>query len=160
MNGSIVIIESDHGTKRKHRDAAIRTGEAVKKSSKKHLGAWWEHVAETAIAICPKETGALSRTIRIEKVDTVVSADTKEVFVGDEKNVIINQKIVVGGEIDMITGKDVNYGTFVHDGHISTNGVWVEAQPFLEYAIELDSPLLDWAEKQILEDMGREWVKD
>ena len=158
---SIVITESDNGTKNAAKKAAVRTHNKLSTGGYKKLGEWWKHVEQTAIARCPKQFGALSRTIRIENIGKNTPPYTKESYVYiNDKEELLNKMLVAGGEIDMIKGIYVDYAQAVHDGHISTGGNWVMANPFLDIAIQESLPLLDLKEKQMLDDAVKEWARD
>lgn len=159
---SVIILESDAGTKKATKRATRRTSIKLSEDMKRSLGQWWDEVLMDAIFLCPKETGALSRTIRVEPlVEELAGGFAKEATItesGLPQN-LIGSKIVAGGELDSLTGRFVNYAQARHDGHLTRSGGWVEGVPFLTEAIEMNMPKLDMYIAQALDKMEREWKK-
>lgn len=155
---SIVITETDMGTKKKTLKAIARTYSVVNSVSRKKWDEWWNQVLHDAIELCPKLTGALSRTIRIENIGTLTMPYTAESYVGiQETNELVDKMIVAGGEIDMVTGVYVDYAEAVHDGYVSSGGNWIQGRPFLTQAIDMNLPSLNRKNEEIMNEMGKAW---
>jgi len=158
---SVVLIETDLGTKDKCKKALARVQNTLNRKGKRGWNEWWNQVLADAIVECPKIFGSLSRTIRTENIGSPQESFVAESYVYiKDKQELLNKMIVAGGEIDMITGVNVNYAQAVHDGHVSTGGNWVAANPFLERAIEMNLPVLDAKNQQILKSAGDAWEED
>lgn len=109
------------------------------------LDATWQKILEAAIEICPKDTGALASSIRIEGES---GYSRGAIMVSGVANDDFYSSSIYAGRADVVnpvTGEPTDiYALFVHDGHAMPNGMFYEGVPFLadavaEYQDELDS---------------------
>ncbi|OGD52570.1 hypothetical protein A3K80_00535 [Candidatus Bathyarchaeota archaeon RBG_13_38_9] len=154
---SIVLFESDNGTKQLTIDRLNELRKKIPEEYEKALDVVWDKIFLTAIMLCPVDTGTLMSTIRIERGGGVMSG-----FSGIKAITIFDSTIVAGDEriINPKSGQPCIYSTWVHDGHFDRGGKWVPAQPFLTDAVnaheeELERAL-DNVNKALEENFGRE----
>jgi hypothetical protein len=91
----------------------------------------WQEIKEMAIALCPKETGALASSITLENQGGTGAISVQG---GD----FYQSSIFAGSEdiVNPISGKTTaEYALFVHDGHAMPNGGFYEGVPFLADAV-------------------------
>ena len=87
-----------------------------------------EKVKDTAIDLCPKDTGALASSINLEGGS--ISASRQGDFF--EANVYAGSPDIINPK----TGKPTSdYAMLVHDGHMMRDGSMYEGVPFLEEAL-------------------------
>lgn len=150
-------MEDDGGTKKRVIDDIVWVQDSLIEEAQSRLDEVWDKILETAIMLCPFDTGTLMTTIRIEKgygatseegafVDSfTTSASGGE---GGTKSVIVYDSTITAGDETVIntrTGQPCIYAGWVHDGHYDKAGKWVNGVPFLEEAIEENSAELDAA---------------
>lgn len=161
----VIITETDYGTKGKAKKAIRRTPRKGTEEGRRMLDKWWDAVLQDAIRLCPKKTGALSRTIRIEKIPKGsmiggVGGAPWAKAVGPQSE-LINKMIVAGGKMDAMTGIFVDYAMAVHDGYVhAKSGRWHVGVPFLSDALAFHSAELDAILKKIADRMKEEFGRD
>lgn len=133
--GTIIQTESDIEEIRDNIEAQIAL----------ELDDVWQQILEAAIEMCPKETGALASSIRLEG-ESGYSRGAIGVS-GISGGEFYSNSIYAGRAdvINPVTGEPTDlYALFVHDGHAMPNGEFYEGVPFLadavaEYQNELDT---------------------
>lgn len=161
----VVVYEDDDGTKGATIAQTNEVMDGVIEDAQTRLDAVWDKIFETAIMLCPIDTGTLVQTIRIEKgfgqgESGVEGADIESFSTpaagGSIKSVIVYDSTIIAGDENVFkpNGQPCIYASWVHDGHYSQAGQWVEGQPFLEEAIMEHIDELDEAVQQALESQG------
>ncbi len=145
------IEEDDAGTKQGVIDNVNQINDKLIEEAQAKLQAVWQKILDTAIMLCPVDTGTLQGTVRlIEGDSTPEGASYTPEGGGGEKAVTIYDSTIIAGDENVTKpdGSPCVYAEWVHDGHFSKSGRWIEAQPFLEDAIlehedELDEAIDD-----------------
>jgi hypothetical protein len=139
----ISISETDNGTKQN----VIRTLEEIRDNLEpaiaQELEAVMQKVLETAIELCPKDTGSLASSISLES-GTIESGDFYgcSIFAGNE------------GIVNPVTGKPTSeYAQLVHDGHVLRDGTIYEGVPFLTEALMMYEDELESAVSRALSEL-------
>jgi len=149
-----VVSEDDAGTKQALKEHIEGLQDKLIEEAQSKLDAVWDKIFQSAIMLCPIDTATLVGTIKIEKgygatteegafTDSFTSATAAG---GSTKSVIVYDSTITAGDENKInpkTGQPCIYAGWVHDGHYSTTGKWVEGVPFLEMAIFENSAELD-----------------
>lgn len=146
----ISITETDNGSKGRAITAADRFPEELSVEAKWKIRVWWEKVLDTARALCPVDTGTLQTTIRIEDIDMDFGSYFEKTF--SPQHELINSQIVAGGLlVNPKTGRVCDYAQAVHDGHFTRSGRWMPPVAFIEMAIQIHSPELDYIMSKALD---------
>ena len=112
------------------------------------LQAIMEKVQETAIDLCPKDTGALASSINLEGGS--ISASRQGDFY--EANIYAGSPDIINPK----TGKPTSdYALLVHDGHMMRDGSMYEGVPFLVEALMLYEEELEEAVNRALQETLR-----
>lgn len=162
-----VVSEDDNGTKKKVIDDISEAQQKLIEEAQSKLDEVWMKILETAIMLCPIDTGTLVQTIRLEQGSGVTSEEgafvesysTPTGAGGSDKSIIIYDSTITAGDETVInprTGQPCIYASWVHDGHYDRAGKWVEGIPFLEEAIEEHSAELDEAMNAMFDAIGAE----
>ncbi len=153
------IEEDDDGTKQGIVDSLNETNEKLIEEAQEKLSAVWQKILDTAIMLCPIDTGTLQSTIRLIEGDSTPegASYTPEGGGGEKAVTIFNGTIIAGDEnITKPDGSPCIYAEWVHDGHFDRSGRWVEGQPFLEEAILEHEAELDEAINEVMDAIGAE----
>jgi len=146
-----VVFESDSGTKRKTRDKIEEVSEDLVEEVREKLEILVDQIVEDAIALCPKDTGALASSIQKGEGGTLTAS---------EPNTIIDV-VISAGDPSIINPKTgiptSNYVNFVHDGHAFKGGRGMYfGVPFLVEAIMLhEDEIEELVDKALQELMSR-----
>jgi len=144
---AIVLSEHDLGSKEKLRKALRRTF-VSEKDWKMVWDQFWAKVEEDAKMFCPVETGALRSTIQVVDIGQAPEIAAPE-FAAIAVPVVKPQtdtRCITAGDINTknpISRKGVTYAQAVHDGHVSKGGRWIEGNPFLSDAVDINMAYLD-----------------
>lgn len=153
------VEEDDAGTKQGVIDSLKGVDEKLIEEAQDKLEAVWEKILETAIMLCPIDTGTLMSTIRLVSGDsTPEGASYTPEGGGGEKAVTIYDSTIIAGDENTTkpNGEPCIYAEWVHDGHFDRSGRWVEGQPFLEEAILEHEDELDEAIDDVMNAIGAE----
>jgi hypothetical protein len=97
----------------------------------------WIQILGAAVELCPKETGALASSIRLESESGYARGAIGVAGIAGEE---FYSNSIYAGRFDVInpvTGEPTDlYALFVHDGHALPNGGFYEGVPFLAEAVE------------------------
>lgn len=156
----IVVHEDDDGTKKKTREALVRTRDDFAKGTiiANELEKVLRRVRNTAYERCPKVTGTLANTIRI----TRIPMGTMTGGWSQMKSItIFNMSIIAGDLMTMnpITGKPCDYATWVHDGHNMRDGNFWGGIPFLTEAFAQHNQEVNKAIDRALKKIGKKFEK-
>lgn len=115
----------------------------------------WQQILEAAIELCPKETGALASSIRLESESGYNrGAISVSGIAGDD----FYSSSIFAGRADVInpvSGEPTDlYALFVHDGHAMPNGEFYEGVPFLADAVDEYQDELDTAVDRAMTENG------
>jgi hypothetical protein len=138
---AIRLVEQDFGTK-------AATAKVLRKMYHEHpdffdlaLWQWWRQVYLDAIKFVPVDTGALRRSIRIQRgaqgsgpynVGAGVTTVNKQ-----ELDEVVREFYILAGGFGVINPKhnrEVDYAQAVHDGYQTSRG-WRPGRPFLTRAL-------------------------
>jgi hypothetical protein len=109
------------------------------------LQAVMEKVKETAVDLCPKDTGALASSISLESGS--ISASRQGDFF--EANIYAGSPDIINPK----TGKATSdYAMLVHDGHMMKDGSMYEGVPFLVEAIMMYESEIEEAVNRALQE--------
>lgn len=148
----IGIFESDGGTKIRTLGELGDMCDNISDSVRAELELIWREIEQTAIDLCPKDTGSLASTITSiegsgEGAISATSTSGQEIF---------NRSLIAGDEsvINPKTGKPTSeYAGFVHDGHMIGNMMW-EGVPFLTEALLFYEDELEAAVDRAMSELG------
>lgn len=151
------VDETDSGTKGKLATAleTMRKDYSSGIIVSSELTKVWNKIKDDAIALCPKDTGALSRTIKVVNANGMTGNWSRI------KDVTVFDKTITAGDLSTInpkTKRPVDYGTWVHDGHAMANGGYYMGVPFLSMAIFMNSEELDAAIDRALKKIGKKFT--
>lgn len=132
----VVVEEDDAGTKKETKKATEKLKKDLDDGTEiaKELDKVWKAIKDDAYNACPKETGALARTIRVVKIPMGVSVGGLSRI----KELTIFDRSIVAGDITKTnpkTGKPIDYASWVHDGHRMKDGRMFAGVPFLTMAM-------------------------
>jgi hypothetical protein len=158
---AMVIEEDDNGTKQGVIDEIKKVKPTIEELQQK-LDDVWQKILETAKTLCMErayDTGTLYDTIHIETgygdsgSTTAVSYSSLDIGQGSEAVTVYDSTIVAGdeGAINPKTGQPCIYAQWVHDGHFTPSGRYVDGTFFLEDAIILHESELDDAINEIMD---------
>jgi len=157
----VVVEETDDKTKRKTFEALAKMREEFRKGLviSKELDKVWRKIKNDAMAICPKDTGALASTIRIRKIPIGTAAGA---FARMKQFMIFDRSIIAGDitKTNPKSGKPVDYASWVHDGHKMKDGRMWNGIPFLTLAIGKNDAELNDAIKRALRKLGKKYERD
>lgn len=155
---SIVLSETDNGTKREVVEALKKYDKKLSKTVADRLEQVWDQILWDAIMECPIVTGTLVSTIKIvegafgDMMGTHIAART-----------VFDRSIVAGDEtiINPRTGQPCIYAQWVHDGHSqSGTGRWIAGHPFLEIALDMNMAELETAIEAAMKEMEQTFGED
>lgn len=155
---SVIIRESDGGTKRKVIEKTKEIPKNISEDLEKALDEIWDKIFQQAIMDCPFDTGALMSSIQITKGSTsgLAGGAIKEVTVFDS-TISAGDPAIINPKSGMPTSE---YARFVHDGHFSQAGHWVPEQPFLENAVAMYEQELNDAIERVMKAMQEKFGSD
>jgi len=152
----MAIIESDLGTKQA---TVLKIREILDGRDKKFkymMYKFWQKVYYQAVQECPKETGALTASIRM-KESQITQKGPNTIGIKAERDVMQDWYITAGGEgvVNPKHKREVDYAYAVHEGYKTVSGKWVGGNPFLRRAWDKSAQefekfvkeYLDWYEK-------------
>lgn len=155
---AVVIKEDDSGTKKKMREALVRTmndfGDGTEIA--KELKGVMNRVRNTAYMKCPKVTRTLANTIRVVRIPMgTMTGSWSQV----KSITIFNMSIVAGDlmAINPITGRPCDYATWVHDGHKMRDGSFWAGIPFLTEAFAEHDQDINKAIERALKKIGKKF---
>lgn len=130
---SIILKESDAGTKQKVVKKLSEYDKKVDETLRQKLDKVWDKVLWDAIMECPIVTATLASTIRI--VEGAFGGLMGGHVAG---RMVFDRTITAGDEaVTKPDGSPCIYAQWVHDGFIHPrSGRWVAGNPFLEIALE------------------------
>ena len=157
----IGIEEDDNGSKKALADSLSASQTQLVEDAQSKLDEVWDKIYETALMLCPVDTGTLLSTIKIVQGDSGTpegSSYTPEGSGGEEAITIYDSTIMAGDEsvINPKSGMPCIYAQWVHDGHLTRGGTITEPQPFLEDAILEHEAELDEAINDMMDAIGAE----
>jgi hypothetical protein len=158
-NKMAVVEEDDNGTKEKLREDLDSEQKAMHENMQSSLEEVWQKIFDLAFILCPVDTGTLQSTIALV-LNEPAKGWTSYSYGGGNKAITIYDATIVAGD-DSITRPDgypCIYAQWVHDGHYTPWGTWVEEQPFLEMAIMAYEGELQQAIERVMRELeeGRE----
>jgi len=157
---SIAIQEDDAGTKKDTLEALKKLKKDIADGDKiqKELARIWKKILRDAINMCPKDTGALARTIRITKVPTgSIMGGWSRI-----KEITLFDRSIIAGDVTQTNPKTktpVDYATWVHDGHVRRDGLFHAGVPFLTHAIAMNEQELEKAIDRALKKIAQKYNK-
>jgi hypothetical protein len=152
-------------SKRQTQEAYSRTGKKAPAILAKYLAQWWWKVEQDAKALCLAygcyDTGTLFNSIRVVARDEAgdLGQNYEKVIDVDPA---LDRILVAGGEeyINPRTKLPCNYAQAVHDGHLSSNGRFIPARPFLADAVRNNIMDLQRIYNEFGMELENEWLKD
>ena len=160
---AVAVEMTDDGTIIQVEETIETINERLPEYVAEELADVWQLIKAEAIELCPKDTGALASSIRLESegggggiykdfqpvqisgtgggVGTDFYSDT--IFAGDAN--IINPKSHEPTDL---------YALFVHDGHLMRDGTMYEGSFFLERAVAKYENEIDEAVDRALSELG------
>jgi len=155
---SIVLVETDNGTKQLTIDKLKELRRKIPIEFEKALDMVWDKIFFTAIMLCPVDTGTLMSTIKVERGGGVMSGG----FSNIRAITIFDSTIIAGDErvVNPKSGKPCIYATWVHDGHFDRGGKWIPAQPFLTDALKAHEAELEEAIKNVQKALEENFGRD
>lgn len=162
------------GSTTEQKQETILVAEATEKQSivefKTSFEEYFQVLLEAAHRHCPKDTGALDSTIRLEDISASmessigtemgytppISEDIQSTEVVREAG--FGKRIVAGGmAINPRTGREVDYASYVHDGHFTKGGGFVMPRPFLDDAMREAEAYLESVWTKYSQKVGSRW---
>jgi hypothetical protein len=132
----IVIEETDDETKQQLVEDLEKQNEKLHEDLQDSLSDIWQKIFDYAFILCPVETGTLQSTLRLITNEPASEWTSYSGGGGNKVLTVFDSSIMVGDEsVSRPDGYPCIYGQWVHDGHFTPWGTWVEAQPFLEDAV-------------------------
>jgi hypothetical protein len=161
MKKMIGLEESDSGSKKKVSNELGGLGKRLNDDLKERLEAIWNAIYNDAVAECPVDTMSLVGTVKLIVDDSNIQASGAGVDImssGMSEN-IYNATIIAGDDAVINPKNHIPtswYAIWVHDGHFTVDGAWVEGVPFLSDAVDKHIGELDEAIDDALKDIGGE----
>jgi len=154
---SIIISETDNGTKAQTRRKLKEIDETIDKELRDALERVWDKILWDAILECPIVTATLVSTIKI--VEGAFGGLMGHHIAGRS---VFDKTITAGDEaVTKPDGTPCIYAQWVHDGFTHPkSGRWVAGQPFLEIALEKNMPELEMAIKKVMDAMEKRYGED
>lgn len=157
----VIVEESDGGSKRKLKKALKKMKKKLNegKEVEQELNKVWQKIIRDAKSMCPKDTGALARTIRTSKLP-IGSAAGK--FTKTKEYTIFDRSIIAGDLLKMNPKSKgpVDYAVWVHDGHRMRDGRMHSGTPFLAEALAMNEEALMKAIDKALKKIGKEYERE
>jgi len=128
---SVVVTETETG-KQETKEKLEEVSEDMVEKIKEELEALVDRIVEDAIALCPKDTGALASSIQKGEGGTLTASEPNTII-----DIIISagDPSIINSKTGIPTSEYVNY---VHDGHAFRGGMGIYlGVPFLVEAIML-----------------------
>ena len=128
------------------------------KEIEQELARVWEKIRMDAYIDCPKDTGALSETIRVVKTPlTSLTGNISPV-----KSITVFDRTIIAGDLMRLNRKTkgpVDYAGFVHDGYVMRNGLIYNGRPFLTNALAKNDEELNAAINRALVKLGKKFER-
>lgn len=154
---SVILVESDEGTKQKVMRKVEEYDKKIDDALRQKLDKVWDKVLWDAIMECPIVTATLASTIRI------VEGAFGGLMGGHIAGRMVFDRTITAGD-EMVTKPDGTpciYAQWVHDGYVHPkSGRFVVGHPFLEIALEMNMPELEKAIEEAFNERDKIFGED
>jgi len=150
---SVGVFEESGGTKGRVMGSLMEIQERMDEMIAEQLEEVWQKIYDAAVAMCPKDTGALASSIKI--IEGAVGefgggGGTLERWIFD-RSIIAGDAMIINPRTGLATDQ---YAFLVHDGHRMRNGMFWEGEPFLDEALAMYWDELEAAVDKAMKEMG------